>query len=64
MEGSESGRCVFTKDTSLYGCLIDLDYAVDISPDRARPSTPLVLERAGTYPFIAIRILSASEPHR
>ncbi|KAF8427245.1 hypothetical protein BGX38DRAFT_1235152, partial [Terfezia claveryi] len=64
MEESESGTCVFTKDTSLYGCLIDLDYAVDISPENARPSTPLALERTGTYPFIAIQILTASEPHR
>ncbi|KAF8422257.1 hypothetical protein EV426DRAFT_176258 [Tirmania nivea] len=64
LEESESGRCVFTKDTSLYGCLIDLDYAVDISPERTRPSAPLILERTGTYPFIAIQILTASEPHR
>ncbi|RPB20003.1 hypothetical protein L211DRAFT_578135 [Terfezia boudieri ATCC MYA-4762] len=64
MEASESGRRVFTKDTSLYGCLIDLDYAVDISPERARPSTVQALERTGTYPFIAIQILTASEPHR
>ncbi|KAF8422226.1 hypothetical protein EV426DRAFT_643421 [Tirmania nivea] len=64
MKGSESGRRVFTKDTSLYGCLIDLDYAVDISPEHVRPSTALALERTGTYPFIAIQILTASEPHR
>lgn len=61
---SESDRCVFMTDTMLYGCLIDLDYAIDISPDRGQSTTPPVQERTGTYPFIAIQILTASEPHR
>ena len=43
----------------LAGCLIDLDYAIKA---QAFPSG--ALDRTGTYPFIAINILSGKERHR
>jgi len=61
---SASARQIFTTDTLLYGCLIDLDYAVDISPRGTGPRTQVPLERTGTFPFIAIQVLYAQEPHR
>lgn len=46
--------------TNLYGCLIDLDYAIDAS--ELTPSG--AADRTGTYPFIAIRVLLGEEVHR
>ncbi|KAF8422240.1 hypothetical protein EV426DRAFT_606660 [Tirmania nivea] len=48
------------KHTSLRGCIIDLDYAIDVK--RIGPSG--AHDRTGTYPFIAIDILRGSCPHR
>jgi len=45
--------------TKLYGCIIDLDYAIDIIDYR----TSGAADRTGTYPYIAIDILSG-KPHR
>ena len=45
---------------NLYGCLIDLDYAVDTHIAGASGAA----DRTGTYPFIAINVLSAQEVHR
>ncbi|RPB18065.1 hypothetical protein L211DRAFT_871918 [Terfezia boudieri ATCC MYA-4762] len=46
--------------SNLGGCLIDLDYAVDTTEE------PLsgAVDRTGTYPFIAIKILAGAERHR
>lgn len=41
-----------------------MDYAADISPEGARLRQALALERTRTFPFIAIQILTAEEPHR
>jgi len=49
-------------DTHLYGCLIDFDYAIDTNSAEAQASG--AADCTGTYPFIAIRVLSRSEPHR
>lgn len=50
---------IWPRDVPLRGCLIDLDYAIEAS---AHPSG--ALDRTGTYPFIAIQILSGLERHR
>ncbi|RPB18865.1 hypothetical protein L211DRAFT_843186 [Terfezia boudieri ATCC MYA-4762] len=45
---------------NLYGCLIDLDYAVDTHINGASGAA----DRTGTYPFIAINVLTSQEIHR
>ncbi|KAF8439606.1 hypothetical protein BGX38DRAFT_1332251 [Terfezia claveryi] len=45
---------------NLYGCLIDLDYAIDTHIDGASGAA----DRTGTYPFIAINVLTTQEIHR
>ncbi|KAF8435608.1 hypothetical protein BGX38DRAFT_1216645 [Terfezia claveryi] len=54
------GEFLYTPGTDLYGCLIDLDYAVVI----AEQDTSGIPERTGTYPFIAIAILKGAATHR
>ena len=51
---------LYTPGTELYGCLIDLDYAVVV----AEQDTSGIPERTGTYPFIAIAILRGTATHR
>ncbi|RPB23608.1 hypothetical protein L211DRAFT_825142 [Terfezia boudieri ATCC MYA-4762] len=47
----------------LFGCLIDLDYAINIGKvSTVMPSG--AMDRTGTYPFIAINILLGREGHR
>ncbi|KAF8415690.1 hypothetical protein EV426DRAFT_629342 [Tirmania nivea] len=46
--------------TELYGSIIDLDYALDISTHGLSG----LADRTGTYPFIAIQILRGHEGHR
>ncbi|RPB21747.1 hypothetical protein L211DRAFT_851212 [Terfezia boudieri ATCC MYA-4762] len=53
------GEFLYTPGTDLYGCLIDLDYAVIITEQ----DTSGIPERTGTYPFIAIAILQGKAPH-
>ncbi|KAF8418143.1 hypothetical protein EV426DRAFT_619966 [Tirmania nivea] len=50
------GEFLYTPGTNLYGCLIDLDYAVVITEQ----DTSGIPERTGTYPFIAIAILQGA----
>jgi len=50
------GELLYTPGTNLYGCLIDLDYAVVV----AEQDTSGIPERTGTYPFIAIAILQGA----
>ncbi|RPB18322.1 hypothetical protein L211DRAFT_772699, partial [Terfezia boudieri ATCC MYA-4762] len=50
------GEFLYTPGTDLYGCLIDLDYAVVITEQ----DTSGIPERTGTYPFIAIAILQGA----
>ncbi|KAF8418391.1 hypothetical protein EV426DRAFT_509793, partial [Tirmania nivea] len=54
------GEFLYTPGTDLYGCLIDLDYAVVVTEQ----DTSGIPERTGTYPFIAIAILQGKAPHR
>ncbi|KAF8419496.1 hypothetical protein BGX38DRAFT_1280384 [Terfezia claveryi] len=46
--------------TSLRGCIIDLDYAINVT----KIGGSEVNEHVGTYPFLAIDILSHTCPHR
>ncbi|KAF8442515.1 hypothetical protein BGX38DRAFT_780685 [Terfezia claveryi] len=54
------GEFLYTPGTDLYGCLIDLDYAVVVTEQ----DTSGIPERTGTYPFIAIAILQGKARHR
>ena len=54
------GEFLYTPGTDLYGCLIDLDYAVVVTEQDASG----IPERTGTYPFIAIAILQGKATHR
>jgi len=54
------GEVLYTPGTKLYGCLIDLDYAVVVTAQ----DTSGIPERTGTYPFIAIAILQGKGTHR
>ncbi|KAF8430901.1 hypothetical protein BGX38DRAFT_1104167, partial [Terfezia claveryi] len=47
----------------LFGCLIDLDYAINIGEGSTVTPSGAV-DRTGTYPFIAINILLGREGHR
>lgn len=46
---------------NLYGCLIDLDYALDMRDPGASSGAK---NRTGTYPFIAINVLRGCDSHR
>ncbi|RPB19246.1 hypothetical protein L211DRAFT_871379 [Terfezia boudieri ATCC MYA-4762] len=46
----------------LHGALIDLDYAIELGSTEGRSST--AADRTGTYPFIAMAVLSNGETHR
>ncbi|KAF8416571.1 hypothetical protein EV426DRAFT_704409 [Tirmania nivea] len=52
---------IYGHQTELYGCLIDLDYALDTEKCGASSGAK---DRTGTYPFIAINILLGLESHR
>ncbi|KAF8415971.1 hypothetical protein EV426DRAFT_513669, partial [Tirmania nivea] len=54
------GESLYTPGIDLYGCLIDLDYAVVVTEQ----NTSGIPERTGTYPFIAIAILQGTATHR
>ncbi|RPB20408.1 hypothetical protein L211DRAFT_841744 [Terfezia boudieri ATCC MYA-4762] len=45
---------------NLFGCIIDLDYALDTLSASASGAK----DRTGTYPYIAINVLLGLEPHR
>ncbi|RPB19793.1 hypothetical protein L211DRAFT_842330 [Terfezia boudieri ATCC MYA-4762] len=47
----------------LFGCLIDLDYAINIGGVSAATASGAA-DRTGTYPFIAINILLGTDGHR
>lgn len=53
-------RDLFDKRQELSGCLIDLDYAVDLKHTNLSDTA----DRTGTYPFIAINLLLCRESHR
>lgn len=57
---SSSRLPVLPAGTPLYGYLIDLDYAIDVNTLNASGAH----DRTGTFPFLAINILSGSESHR
>ncbi|KAF8451443.1 hypothetical protein BGX38DRAFT_1045655, partial [Terfezia claveryi] len=54
------GQFLYTPGTDLYGCIIDLDYAIVVTEQ----NTLGIPERTGTYPFIAIDILRGTATHR
>lgn len=59
--GRSSPPGLYGRQTALHGTLIDLDYALDMSKPGAQSGAK---DRTGTYPFLAIALLSGRVSHR
>lgn len=57
-----SRRGIYGNQTELYGCLTDLDHALDLSTHQI--TSPNLIKPTGTHAFMAINVLKYCEPHR